>query len=498
MGTRMNARVDHDLVIVGSGFSGIGMAIAAKNRRRDFVVLEKADEIGGTWRDNRYPGCECDVPSHLYSFSFELNPYWSKAYATADEIQDYLLYCVEKFDLRQHMRFGSVVERMTYDEGLAAWHLTVTTGNGETHQLVAGAVALGVGALHEPVIPEIPGIESFRGELLHTAAWDPGTTVVGKRVGVIGTGCSGVQVIPPLAEDAHSLTVFQRTPTWVLPKVDPAYPDWLIDQYEKRPWLMKAHRAKLRAAGEVRVGGFTKQPAALKAASKAALAHLRSSIKDPKLRAKLTPDYTMGCKRVTMSNTYYPALASDHVTVETSPIQDADVTSLATEDGTTHELDVLVFATGFDVTGSYRHLNITGLGGRTLDTDWAEDIQTYYGVTAPGYPNLFFLLGPNTVLGHTSVVLMIEAQIGLISRLLDERDERGATAVQVRPQVVPAHMQRLDERSASSVWQAGGCSSWYLDDEGRNRVLWPGGVGEYERKLARPELVDYEFTGSAS
>ncbi|WP_446666693.1 flavin-containing monooxygenase [Flexivirga sp. B27] len=497
MGTRMNARVDHDLVIVGSGFSGIGMAIAARNKGRDFVVLEKAEEIGGTWRDNRYPGCECDVPSHLYSFSFELNPYWSKAYATADEIQDYLLYCVEKYALREHIRFGTIVERMTYDEGLAAWHLTVTDNYG-THQLVAGAVALGVGPLHEPVMPEIPGIEEFRGELLHTAEWDPGTTVVGKRVGVIGTGCSGVQVIPALAEDARSVTVFQRTPTWVLPKIDPAYPDWLIDQYEKRPWLMKAHRAKLRTAGEVRVGGFTKQPKALKAASKAALAHMHSAIKDPALRKKLTPDYTMGCKRVTMSNTYYPALAADHVTVETAPIREADRTSVTTEDGTSYDLDVLVYATGFDVTGSYRHLGITGLGGRTLDSEWSDDIQTYYGVTAPGYPNLFFLLGPNTVLGHTSVVLMIEAQIGLVSKLLDARDERGATAVQVRPQVVPAHMQQLDERSAQSVWEAGQCTSWYLDDRGRNRVLWPGTVGEYERKLAKPELVDYEFTGSAS
>jgi cation diffusion facilitator CzcD-associated flavoprotein CzcO len=493
-----SARVDHDLVIIGSGFSGIGMAIAAKNRGRDFLVLEKADEIGGTWRDNRYPGCECDVPAHLYSFSFELNPYWSKAYATADEIQDYLLYCVEKYQLREHIRFGSTVVRMTYDEGLAAWHLTVTDRGGDSHQLVAGSVALGVGALHEPFIPEIPGIEQFRGELTHTATWDPGTTMVGKQVGIVGTGCSAVQLIPHLAQDAQHLTVFQRTPAWVLPKVDPAYPDWLIDQYEKRPWLMKAHRAKLRAAGDVRVGGFTRAPAALKAASKAALAHMHSAVKDPELRAKLTPDYTMGCKRATMSNSYYPALARDDVTVETSLIQQAGPHGVTTTDGTTHELDVLVFATGFDVTGSYRHLHVTGLGGRTLDTDWATDIETYYGVTAPGYPNLFFLLGPNTVLAHTSVVLMIEAQIGLITRLLDERDKRRAAAVRVRPEIVPAHMQQLDERSARSVWQQGGCTSWYLDDHGRNRILWPGSVGDYERKLARAEMIDYEFTGSAS
>lgn len=492
----MDQRVDHDLVIVGSGFSGIGMAIAAQNRGRDYVLLEKADEIGGTWRDNRYPGCACDVPSHLYSFSFELNPYWSHAYAEADEIQDYLLYCVEKYGIREHIRFGSTVVRMTYDAGLAAWHLTVMDQEGKAHQLVAGAVALGVGALHEPVIPDIPGLETFRGEVLHTADWDPGATMVDKRVGVVGTGCSGVQVIPHLAEDARQLTVFQRTPAWVLPKVDPAYPEWLIDQYEKRPYLMKAHRKKLRAAGDIRVGGFTKQPKVLQAASKAALANIRSAIKDPALRAKLTPDYTMGCKRATLSNTYYPALARDNVTVETAALESAGPTSVTTVDGTVHELDALVFATGFDVNGSYRHLGITGLDGRALDAEWTTDIQTYYGVTAPGYPNLFFLLGPNTVLGHTSVILMIEAQIALISKLLDERDKRGATAVQVRPEIVPAHMRQLDELSAQSVWESGGCNSWYLDEQGRNRTLWPGSVAEYERKLARPELIDYEFTGS--
>ncbi|NNG38772.1 NAD(P)/FAD-dependent oxidoreductase [Flexivirga sp. ID2601S] len=492
----MSARVDHDLVIVGSGFSGIGMAIAAQRDGRDYVILEKADEIGGTWRDNRYPGCACDVPSHLYSFSFEPNPYWSRAYATSDEIQDYLLYCVEKYGVRDNIRLRSTVQRMTYDEGLGAWHVTVGTADGDSYQIVAGAVVLGVGALHDPVLPDIPGLRTFQGEVMHTASWDPGATMIGKRVGIIGTGCSAVQAIPHLAEDAKHLTVFQRTPIWVLPKVDPAYPEWLVDAYEKRPWLMKAHRAKIKAANELRVLAFTKQPMLLKAASKAALAHMRSAVKDPELRAKLTPDYTMGCKRITMSNTYFPALARDDVTVETSSITSADTTGVTTADGTHHDLDVLVLATGFDVSGSYRHLNVTGLEGHTLEADWDAGIDTFYGVTVPHYPNLFLLLGPNTGLGHTSVVLMIEAQIGLVAKLLDARDHRGATAVAVRPQVVPAHMEQLDQRSEHTVWQAGGCSSWYLDEEGRNRTLWPGSVVEYERKLAKPELIDYEFTGA--
>ena len=490
-------RLDHDLVIVGSGFSGIAMAIQAQRTGRDFLVVEKADEIGGTWRDNRYPGCACDVPSHLYSFSFEPNPYWSHAYASADEIQDYLLFCVEKYGLRERIQLDTAAREMTYDSDLGAWHLTLETGDGRVEQLLAGAVVLAVGALHDPVVPDLPGLEDFAGDLQHTAAWDPGATVIGKRVGVIGTGCSAVQAIPHLAEDAAHLTVFQRTPVWVLPKIDPAYPDWLIDSYEKRPWLMKVHRAKIKAANELRAVGFTRRPEVLKAASMLARRHLRSAVKDPELRRKLTPDYTMGCKRITMSNTYFPALARDDVHLETEAVTEVDATGVTTADGTHHDLGVLVLATGFDPAGSYRHLDVRGEQGHRLAADWEGDMETFYGVTVPHYPNLFLLLGPNTGLGHSSVLLMIEAQVGLISRLLDARDARGAAAVAVRPQVVPAHMAHLDRRSANSVWQSGGCTSWYLDEDGRNRTLWPGTVVEYEHRLAHPELVDYEFSGTS-
>ncbi|TWE11478.1 flavin-containing monooxygenase [Rudaeicoccus suwonensis] len=493
----MSARVDHDLVIIGSGFSGVGMAIAAKAAGRDYLVLEKADEIGGTWRDNRYPGCACDVPSHLYSFSFEPNPYWSRAYATADEIQDYLLFCVEKYGIREQVRFDSTVQQMTYDDGLGAWHLSVASSAGEIQHIVAGAVVLGVGALHDPVLPDIPGIEHYAGEVMHTAAWDVNATMFGKKVGIIGTGCSAVQAIPHLAEDATHLTVFQRTPVWVLPKLDPEFPEWLIDAYEKRPWLTKLHRARIKAYNEVRSLAFTKQPALLKAMSKVALHHMHSAVKDPELREKLTPSYTMGCKRITMSNTYFPTLARDDVTLETSSITGADATGLITADGTHHTLDAVVFATGFDVAGSYRHLDVTGLQGHRLADDWDAGIDSFYGVTVPHYPNLFFLLGPNTGLGHTSVLLMIEAQIRLIDTLLDERDKRGVTAVAVRPQIVPAHMAQIARRSDDTVWKSGGCNSWYLDERGENRSLWPESVIAYERKLARPDFVDYEFTGSA-
>ncbi len=494
----MDAQVDYDVVIIGSGFSGVGMAIALQGTGRSFTILEKAADIGGTWRDNRYPGCACDVPSHLYSFSFEPNPYWSRAYARSDEIQDYLLYCVEKYDVRRTVQFDSSVVRGVYDEGLRCWHLTVQDGTGAQRPIIAGAVVLGVGALHDPSLPDIPGLEHFTGELMHTAAWDPGASMFGRKVGIIGTGASAVQAIPYLAEDADHLTVFQRTPGWVLPKIDPEYPDGLQDAYEKRPWLMRAHRAKIKASNELRAIAFTRAPVLLKAASALAAANIRRSVSDPQLRAKLTPDYTMGCKRITFSNAYYPALAREDVHVETSAIADADERGVTTADGTHHDLDVLVLATGFDVGGSYRHLNFSGADGHDLTADWADGVTSYYGVTLPHFPNLFMLLGPNTGLGHTSVLMMIEAQVALTCKLLDERDRRGVDTVQVREGVAEAHVAQLDRRTEKTVWIAGGCDSWYLDEWGRNRVLWPGTVPEYEWRVRRPQMIDYEFTGSRS
>ena len=492
----MSVYIDHELVIIGTGFSGIGMSIAARRSGREFVIFEKTTEIGGTWRDNHYPGCSCDVPSHLYSFSFEHNPYWSRAYANANEIQDYLLFCVEKYGIRNHISFDSAIQRMTYDEGLGVWHLTVTSSSGEVRQVVARVVVLGVGTLHDPTLPDTLGLEKFGGKLMHTALWDVDISMFGKRVGVIGTGCSAVQAIPYLAEDAKHLTIFQRTPVWVLPKFNPEFPEWLIDAYEKWPWLMKTHRMKIKTYNEFRSLAFTKQPLLLKTASNIALAHMHRAIKDPTLRAKLTPNYTMGCKRITMSNTYFPTLARDNVTIETSNIISANATELITVNATHHALDIVVLATGFNIAGSYRHLDVTGQNGHILADDWDAGINSFYGVTVPHYPNLFLLRGPNTGLGHTSVLLMIEAQIGLITKLLDERDKRRATVVVVRQQVVPAHMKQLDERSASTVWKIGGCHSWYLEKDGRNRSLWPASVTEYEHRLAKPDLVDYEFTGA--
>ncbi|AKU15505.1 flavin-containing monooxygenase [Luteipulveratus mongoliensis] len=489
----MSIQVDHDAVVVGSGFSGIAMAIALKAAGRDdFAILEKADEVGGTWRENRYPGCECDVPAHLYSYSFELNPYWSQSYAPADEIQDYLLYCVEKYDLRRHLEFDSTVQDAAYDDETGTWTLTIATSWGTLRTIRTRDVMLGVGALHEPHIPEIPGLETFAGELMHTATWDRGTTVSRKRVGVIGTGSSGVQIIPPLAEDAAHLTVFQRSAPWVMPRSNTLYADRLIDTFEQHPAAMRAHRAKLKATSDLRERGITSAPKLLKAASRLALENLHASIKSPELRAKLTPDYAMGCKRVLLSSDYYPALASPNVTVETAAIDHVEPDAIVTA-GERHQVDVLVLATGFDPLGSYRYLGIKGAEGHLLSSDWDAGATAYLGVTVPHFPNLFLLLGPNTLLGHTSDLQMIEAQVGLVMQLIRERDRRHLKTVGVRPQVVPEFLAELDRRSKQTVWASGGCDSWYLDEEGRNRTLWPGSVAEYEKRTTRPEMVDYHF-----
>ncbi|MDE9365574.1 NAD(P)/FAD-dependent oxidoreductase [Luteipulveratus sp. YIM 133132] len=490
----MSLPVDHDTVIVGGGFSGIAMAIALKAAGRDdLVVLEKAEEVGGTWRENRYPGCECDVPAHLYSYSFELNPYWSQTYAPSDEIQDYLLYCVEKYDVRRHIEFDATVQDAAYDEESSTWTVTMTSSWGTLRTLRARSLVLAVGALHEPSIPDIPGMESFAGEMMHTATWDPGTTVERKHVSVIGTGSSGVQIIPSLAEDAVHLTVFQRTPAWVMPRTNRQYADRLIDTFEQHPTALAAHRARLKATSDLRERGLTSAPRLLKAASRLALENLHSAVKSPQLRAVLTPDYPMGCKRILLSSDYYPALARPDVTVETDPIERIERDAVVTKSGRRHHTTVLVLATGFDPVGSYRYLGIKGADGHLLSADWDDGATTYLGVTVPHFPNLFLLLGPNSLLGHTSDLQIMEAQVGLVVRLLAERDRRHARSVAVRPQVVPGFVAELDRRSERTVYLSG-CSSWYLDRGGRNRTLWPGSVGEYERRTTRPEMVDYLFT----
>ena len=492
----LTREVDHEVVVVGSGFSGLGMAIRLKQEgQHDFIVLEKSSELGGVWRDNRYPGCACDVPSHLYSYSFEPNPDWSRVYAPAPEIHDYLRRCAEKHGVGEHLWLDSPLQVADYDDSSGVWTLTVGGPRDSPAVVRCRALVLAVGPMHEPAFPDVPGLGDFAGEVAHTAIWDPEPTVRGRRVGVVGTGASGAQVVPELASRASNLTVFQRTPSWVLPKRDRAIDRSTRRALARAPALARAYRGALYWRAEALAEGFTSYPRVRRGVEQVARHHLREQVADPGLRDRLTPDHVLGCKRVVLSDDYYPALQRDNVVLVTSTIRRIEPDGVVTADGTRHRLDALVLATGFDVTGSYAFMDVFGRDGRNLGNEWRADrMEAHLGTTVHGFPNLFTLLGPNTGLGHSSMVLMIEAQADLVVELLKERDRRRARSVEVLPEVQAAYNTDLHRRSRRSVWESG-CTSWYLDRHGVNRIAWPGTTAAFRRQTRRFRPGDYAFTG---
>ncbi|MGQ0481921.1 MAG: flavin-containing monooxygenase [Pseudonocardia sp.] len=483
------------VVIIGSGFAGLGMAIQlTESGRDDFVVLEKADSLGGTWRDNTYPGCACDVQSHLYSFSFAPNPDWTRMFARQEEIRGYLEGLADRYRLRNRIRFGVTVTGAEYDEDTHGW--TVHTAAGDTFE--ARHVVWGTGALHEPSVPEIDGLERFAGTVFHSAHWDHDHDLRGRRVAVIGTGASAIQFVPPVAEQAAALTLFQRTPPWILPKFD--RPISSVERWAFRtfPALQRAYRASIYARLEGRVLGFL-NPKAMSGLEVLAKAHIRRSIGDPSLRAAVTPDYTLGCKRILISNDYYPALARDNVSVETDDIVRVTERGVVTRDGagheTEHEVDTIVFGTGFKVADAFTKLAITGRGGVKLTDAWRDGQEAYLGTTVAGFPNLFLLVGPNTGLSHSSMVYMIESQVAYVLDCLRLIDRKGGRAIDTRPERQDAFNAELHQELAGGVWQQGGCRSWYLDENGVNRTLWPGFTFDFRRQTRRADPTAHEILG---
>ncbi|MEV4392280.1 NAD(P)/FAD-dependent oxidoreductase [Nonomuraea sp. NPDC049607] len=477
------------LVIVGTGFAGIGMAIKLKEAGyHDFVILEKAADLGGTWRDNTYPGCACDVPSHMYSYSYELNPGWSRMFAPQAEIWDYLRTCADKYGVTPHIRYNKHVTALEYDDDHRGW--AVTTDDGAT--IRTNAVVSGIGALHIPKFPAIVGRESFAGPSFHSAEWDHSVDLTGKRVAVIGTGASAVQFVPRIAPQARELTVFQRTPPWIHPK-----PDLTFSPAARRvlrlPGMARALRGGIYWALESRALGFAVHPRLMKPHESLALRHLAAQVPDPDLRRKLTPDYTIGCKRLLVSSDYYPALTRPDVTLVTDGIAEIRPRSIVTATGEEHEVDVIVYGTGFKVVDALQTQRITGRNGLKLQDAWQDGIETYLGITASGFPNLFFLLGPNTGLGHHSVVFMIESQVRHVVECLRLLSRTGARAVDVRKDVQDAFNRRLRARLDPLVWNAGGCTSWYLDEHGVNRTIWPGFTFEYWARTRKVRPAAYEL-----
>jgi cation diffusion facilitator CzcD-associated flavoprotein CzcO len=478
------------IVIVGAGFGGICMGIALKKAGYDdFIILDSGDDLGGTWRDNQYPGCACDVPSPLYSYSFELNPDWSRLFAPQREIWAYLRGCARKYGLEAHIRYGSVVERMDWDADARRWNVQ-TFEHGEIGTWQARAVVSAAGALHLPAGPDIPGAGRFGGTAFHSARWDHSVDLAGKRVAVIGTGASAIQFVPEIAKQAGQLTVFQRTPPWIHPRPDAPIPGRVRTAFRRAPVTARALRDAIYLGLELRALGFAVSPKLMAPLAAVARRHLAAQVTDPALRARLTPDYTIGCKRILLSSDYYPALQRPNVSLVTDPITEITEAGLTTADGQEHKADVIIYATGFRVIESVTSLNVTGRDGRELR---AENLEAYRGVTVAGFPNLFLLLGPNTALGHTSVVFMIESQVQHVLSCLRliARDKAGA--IEVSEDAQRRYNDALQRRLRRAVWSEGGCRSWYLDDQGVNRTLWPGFTFEYWARTRRARPGDYSL-----
>lgn len=470
MVTTDSGREDVFAAIIGTGFGGLCMAIALKRAGiHDIVLFEKASALGGTWRDNHYPGCACDVPSHMYSFSFEPNPRWSETYAPHDEIRAYMERCADRHDVRRHIRFDTEVIEAAFDEAAGLW--TVSTAGGE--RVRARIVVSAMGPLSRWSFPKIEGLSRFRGRMFHSAAWDHSFDLRGKRVASVGTGASAIQFIPAIAGDVAKLHVFQRTPAWVLPRVERPYRAWEKQLFEAIPLARELHRQQIYWKLEARAVGFMYAPSILRLAQRIALRHMHAAVKDPTLRRKLTPDYMMGCKRILMSNTYYPALARPHVEVVTDGIREITEAGIVAGDGVEREVDAIVFGTGFDVHDYLGKVRVTGRGGRDLAATWARGAEAYLGTTISGFPNLFTLVGPNTGLGHNSILYMIEAQVRYVMEYVRAMRAGGVAFYDVLPEAQRAYNDEIQRRLARTVWSSG-CRSWYLDANGRNTAIWPG------------------------
>lgn len=475
------------VAVIGSGFSGIGMAVAMKNRgEEDFVLLERAGDVGGTWRDNTYPGAACDVQSNLYSFSFAPNPDWPRSYSEQPEIQAYLQATADRYDVRRHCVFGADVTAARWDDEARRWLVSTTAGEFRARVLVSAA-----GALADPTYPDIPGLGDFTGTVMHSARWDDGHDLRGEKVAVIGTGASAIQVVPAVQPAVESIAVYQRTPAWVVPRTDHPVSRRKQRLYRLVPGLQKAVRGMLYLLREFLVLGMAKNRLFLKPVGALARAHLHRQVRDPKLRAALTPDYTIGCKRILISNDYFPAVAAPNAELVTAGIAEVRPRSIVTTDGVERPTDTIVLATGFHVTDLPIAEKIRGRDGRSLADVWAEGMVTNRGSTVAGFPNLFLLVGPNVGVGHTSMVYMIESQVAYVDDALRTMDAEGLEVLETTPQAQQAYRDLIARKSRGTVWLGGGCASWYLDRHGHNTTLWPDFTFRFRRLTRTLDRENY-------
>jgi cation diffusion facilitator CzcD-associated flavoprotein CzcO len=479
----------HQVAIIGTGFAGLGMAIRLKQEGiDDFVLLERAEDVGGTWRDNSYPGCQCDIPSHLYSLSFAPNPDWSRTYSLQAEIWDYLRTVAGEHGVVPHIRFGHEVLEAEWREDEAHWLMRTASG-----ELTADVLVNSSGGLADPKTPDIPGLDEFEGTWFHSAQWDHGHNLTAKRVAVVGTGASAIQIVPRIQPQVGHLDVYQRTPPWVMPHRDrpiTRVERWL---YRNVPKLQRVPRYFVYWLRELMVLGLVYSPKRLTLLEKVGRKHMESAISDPELLAKVTPDYTVGCKRILPSNAWYPALAEPNTELVTAGIARITPSGIVDEDGVEHPCDTIVFATGFYTTELPAAERLRGRSGRTLAETWDGTMQAYLGTVVAEFPNLFLIPGPNTGLGHNSVVVMLEGQIAFALAAIREMRARDAASVEVRPEVQEDYNRAVQEKLANTVWNTGGCSSWYLDKRGINTVLWPDFTWRFRLRTQRFEPGRFVF-----
>ncbi|MEU0487258.1 NAD(P)/FAD-dependent oxidoreductase [Streptosporangium sp. NPDC006013] len=473
------------IAIIGAGFGGLCMAIQLEKAGiRSYTIFEKGDNVGGTWRDNTYPGAGCDIPSHLYSFSFEKYSSWTRRFPEQPEILGYLERCADKYGVRSRLRLNTAVVAATFEESLGKWRVRTAAGD-ELFDVVVSAV----GQLNQPRLPDIPGMSTFNGAAFHSARWDHSVDLTGRRVAVIGSGSSAAQLIPKVAEVADHLDVFQRTPNWVIPKADAVFGSGARAAFRYVPFLQRAYREWIYRYAEITLypalaGGWSSDPL-----RKRALEHLHDQVPDPVLRAKLTPDYPVGCKRIVADSKFYPALTRPNVDVVTDRITRIVPGGVETAAGL-READAIVYATGFETSDFLVPIQVTGRDGRHLAEEWKDGAEAYLGIAVPHFPNLFLLYGPNTNLGHSSIVFMIECQVRYIMGCLPQLVAHGP--MEVRPETMATWRRSLETAMERMVWQAG-CTSWYKNAAGRVTNNWPGTTTAYRRITGAPDPDAFHF-----
>jgi cation diffusion facilitator CzcD-associated flavoprotein CzcO len=482
----------HRVVIVGAGFGGVGLAVRLQHKGvSDVVVLEKEDDLGGTWYANTYPGCQCDVPSLLYSFSSAPNPEWTRIFAPQPEIEAYLRTVADDSNVKRLIRFETEMTGARWDAECRRWLVETMEGT-----LAADVLVLASGFLNEPSLPGIEGLGRFEGTIFHSSRWRHDHDLTGERVAVIGTGASAIQFVPEIQPHVAHLTVLQRTPPWVVPRPDRPFTPrerWL---FGRSPLAARLVRARIYWSRELLVLMFAKYPHLARWAAKGALRHLEDQVADPDLRAKLTPDYALGCKRVLLSNDYYPALCQPNTEVVTAPIVEVLANAIVTADGAVHPVDTIIFGTGFAATEPPVARLVRAGDGRTMREHWNGSMTAYLGTTVARFPNLFMIIGPNTGLGHSSMVFMMESQYNYIIDALKTMTARNLAAVAVNPEAVAEFNDGIQHQLSRTVWSSG-CSSWYLDARGRNTTLWPDFTWQYRRRTRRFDAERYTFTRSS-